>query len=251
MSVDLALRQVALVTDDLETVVEQLGAVFGLTVAFRDPLVARFGLTNVVLPVGDEFLEVIAPSQDGTSAGRFLERRRGPGGYMIILQSSDPDFADRQSQRHNARLVFGFDEDGFRCRQFHPADTGGMFLEINHQHGEGRWHPAGPNWHSAQRTDILSGIASVTVQSPDPAALTARWAEITDLRPSRGPALAFANAALAVVPLGDSRGAGLTTISVHAVDADHARTVADARGLLHEDGTVEICGVRFELVPRL
>jgi hypothetical protein len=228
-------------------VVEHLEAVFGVQVAFRDPLVARFGLENVVLPIGNEFLEVIAPTQAATAAGRFLERRHGPGGYMVITQCSEPDFADRQLERHGVRLVFGFDEDGFRCRQLHPADTGGVFLEIDHQQGAGRWHPAGPDWLAAQRSHVVSGIAAVTVQSPEPAAFTARWAQLTGCPPSDGAAVDFTNARVAVVPLGDDRGAGVTSVTLHAADADRARTAAGGRGLLRGDGTIEICGVGFEL----
>ena len=45
----LELRQLALVAQDLEPVVEDLTAVLGVPVCFRDPGVATFGLHNACL----------------------------------------------------------------------------------------------------------------------------------------------------------------------------------------------------------
>jgi hypothetical protein len=59
----LKLRQVALVADELAPVLDDLAAVLGLEVAFRDPGVATFGLENAVLPIGTQFLEVVAPTR--------------------------------------------------------------------------------------------------------------------------------------------------------------------------------------------
>ena len=57
----------------------------GLGEPFRDPGVGSFGLHNVVCALGEDFLEIVSPTQDGTAAGRHLERR-GEGGYMLIFQ---------------------------------------------------------------------------------------------------------------------------------------------------------------------
>ena len=85
----LRLRQIALVARQLAPVVDDLRELFGLAVAYRDPSVEAFGLENAVLPVGNQFLEVVAPIREGTAGGRYLERRRGDGGYMVILQCDD------------------------------------------------------------------------------------------------------------------------------------------------------------------
>ena len=83
------LRQIALVAKDLEPVAAQLNAVFGLRVAFRDPAVATFGLVNAVMPVGGEFLEIVQPVTIDASAGRYLTRRGGDAGYMLIFETPD------------------------------------------------------------------------------------------------------------------------------------------------------------------
>jgi hypothetical protein len=85
------LRQVALVARDLEPVVEAVRHELGLddTEPFRDPGIAAFGLHNAVMEVGDTFLEVVSPVRPDTTAGRYLERRGGDGGYMVIFQVDD------------------------------------------------------------------------------------------------------------------------------------------------------------------
>jgi len=62
------LRQVVLVARELDPVVAELGERFGLRICFRDPGVAEFGLHNALLTVGDQFVEVVSPVEDGSTA---------------------------------------------------------------------------------------------------------------------------------------------------------------------------------------
>lgn len=178
------LRQIALVVHDLDAVVAELGSVLGLEVAFRDPSVASFGLQNAVLPVGNQFIEVVSPTREGTAGGRQLERLGGDGGYMVICHTDDhPTFRERIS-RLGVRTAIDADHDGYWITQLHPADTGGSFLEIDFQPGgedaeNGPWMPAGPHWQAARRTDVVTGITAVDVQSRDPDRTARRWSEIT------------------------------------------------------------------------
>ncbi|MCB0992397.1 MAG: hypothetical protein KDB16_15570, partial [Acidimicrobiales bacterium] len=68
------LRQIALVAHDLEPVAQALTDHLGIEVAHRDPAVGKFGLHNVVMPLGSQFVEVVSPTQPGTAGGRQLER---------------------------------------------------------------------------------------------------------------------------------------------------------------------------------
>ncbi|HEY4668483.1 MAG TPA: hypothetical protein VIH05_01760, partial [Tepidiformaceae bacterium] len=80
----LRLRQIALVARELEPVVNDFRNVLGIEVGYRDPGVGRFGLENALMPIGNQLLEVVAPIEEGTAGGRYLERRGGDGGYMVI-----------------------------------------------------------------------------------------------------------------------------------------------------------------------
>ena len=74
------LRQIAFVAKDLKATTEELCDVLGIEVAYRDPGVGKWGLENIVAPIGGAFLEIVAPKEEGTSAGRYLARRHGDGG---------------------------------------------------------------------------------------------------------------------------------------------------------------------------
>ena len=58
------IRQLALVAADLEPVLQDLCAVLNVGVAFRDPGITTFGLSNALLALGDSFLEVVSPARE-------------------------------------------------------------------------------------------------------------------------------------------------------------------------------------------
>ena len=168
-----------------------LEQVFGLKVAFRDPAVGVFGLTNVVMPVGGEFLEVLEPMRDDASGARYLARRGGDAGYMVILQDDD-------ALAHRARLeaegvrVIAKSDGRYRFSHFHPADCAGVLLSIDSVEGGGDWReersdwpPAGPDWRGfASETSL--GLAGVTIQARDPLAAAERWSMLLDRRARPG-----------------------------------------------------------------
>src|SRR5206468_7090847 len=96
------LRQICLVAPHLEPVISDIAAIMGLAVCYRDGNVAKYGLENALLPVDIILLEVVAPFREGTTAGRFIEKTGGRGGYMAIFCCDDPD---AYAARANARGV--------------------------------------------------------------------------------------------------------------------------------------------------
>jgi hypothetical protein len=247
----LRLRQVALVADKLAPVVDDYHEILGLEVAYRDPGVKRFGLENAVMPVGQQFLEVVAPVQDNTTAGRYLHRRNGDGGYMVILQCDDHPPVKQRVDELGIRKVLEHDSADYCIMQLHPADTGGSFLEIDVQHGgedmDGPWEPAGPNWQEAKNTDVVNGISAVEIQSPEPDKLAERWSAILD-RPvvaaGDHQAIELDNATIRFVPVSDGRGEGLGGVDVIVNDRDRATRSATSRG---QGSELVLGGVRITL----
>lgn len=249
----LRLRQIALVAQDRDLVVGHLREVLGLAVAFHDPAVATFGLHNAVLPAGHQFIEVVAPIQEGTAGGRYLERRHGDGGYMAIFQCDDHGPLETRLQSLGVRVAFGHDTEHYRIRQLHPRDTGGTFLEIDVQVGgealEGPWEPAGPDWHAARTPHVLS-VSAAEIQSEEPAALAARWGAILDrevVADGDGFATHVDNATLRFVPACDGRGEGLGGIDLRLDDPAAALARAGAAGLPVDGDIVLLGGVRMRL----
>ncbi len=251
----LRLRQICLVARELRPVVDDLRQVFGLEVCHVDPGVAQFGLENSLLPVGNQFLEVVAPLREGTAAGRYLERRGGDGGYMVITQCDAHEARKKRVAELGIRVAFAIDRPEYQCMQLHPRDTGGSFFEIDWQAGgqdpDGPWWPAGPGWWPARRTDVVSAIRVAELQSPEPDALAQRWSEIAEipLESAGGAAtLPLANASLRFVTARDGRGEGLGGLDLVAEDRARALRAAEARGRRTSDDGIEIGGVRFRLV---
>lgn len=250
----LRLRQLCLVAEKLEPVVDDLTAVFDTAVCYRDPNVAQFGLHNALMPFGTSFVEVVAPVTDGTTAGRYLERRRGDGGYMVILDSDSlarwRAHVGEIGVRIAAPLAFG-DYEGI---QLHPRDTGGALLEINTTaNGEdltGPYGPAGPDWLPAMRTERVQAVVGAELQSADPAALAARWAQILQ-RPARRHGnehrIPLDNAQLRFVDVSDGRGDGLGGIDLQVRDTAAVLAAARERGCAVEGNTVMAAGTRFHL----
>jgi Glyoxalase-like domain len=253
----LRLRQIALVAEALEPAVEELTDIFGLEVCFRDPGVAHFGLVNALMPVGNQFIEIVAPVRDGTTAGRYLERRGGPGGYMVITQCDDHTPRRARVAALGIRIVNQFDSGEFRNMQMHPKDTGGSFFEIDEQLGprahdpDGPWEPAGGTaWTIARHTERVAGIAAAEMQVEDPMQTAARWAEIAEipLVSSAQPTLSLDNATLRFVSIADGRGDGLGGLDLVTRDRATILAAAARRGAPVDGKQVYACGMRFNLI---
>jgi hypothetical protein len=252
----LRLRQIALIANKLAPIVEDMHDVLGLEVGFRDPGVKTFGLENALFPVGNQFIEVVAPIQQNTAGGRYLERRKGDGGYMVILQCDQHAPRKRRVAELGIRKALEHDDADYKIMQLHPRDTGGSFLEIDEQGGwtpeEDPWNPAGKNWKPAVRTDIVRAIAAAEIQSPEPAKLAARWGEILELpvqpNAAGNPTITLQNASIRFVKDADGRGEGLGGIDLVAVDRARALASAQRRGRAGAADSIAICGMRIRLV---
>lgn len=253
----LRLRQIALVAERLAPVEKALIDVLGIRVCYRDPGVAHFGLENALFPIGNQLLEVVAPVRENTAGGRYLERRGGDGGYMVITQCDDHAPRRARVEALGIRIVNQFETHEFRNMQLHPKDTGGSFFEIDEQLGphahdaDGPWEPAGPDWQAGRSLNRVSGIAAAEVQCDDPAAVAARWSEIAEIPLTRQhghPALPLDNATVRFVPCTDGRPEGLGGIDVLTVDRNAIKSAADDIDALRSDDQIMLCGMRINLL---
>jgi hypothetical protein len=188
------LRQVALVARDRDQVAGQLRQAFGWAQPFQDPGVGQFGLTNAVFAVGDTFLEVVAPARPGTTAGRYLERRGGDGGYMAIFQVPDIAAARGRLSRLGVRVVWTADLPGMAATHLHPKDVPGAIVSLDWASPEESWRWAGPSWTGGAPEHAPGGVTGLTIEVSDPAAAARRWASVLGI-PSRG-----GRAAVTVLP---------------------------------------------------
>ena len=251
------LRQICLVARHLAPVQADLEAVFSLKPAYHDDAVAKWGLENVLMPVGSQFLEVVAPTQPDTAAGRYLDRRGGDGGYMVICQvpTRDEQAAARaRAAERGVRVAFEAERGAWNIMQLHPRDLGAAFFEIDWDEQAdmtGNWMPAGgTGWRDAVSTEVVNAIASVELQGPDPMTLAGLWGHIAAspvVMDGATPTVSLANATLRFVPDTDGRGPGLGGLALRTTDAGRLAAQADARGCRGPDGTMTVCGTRFTI----
>jgi catechol 2,3-dioxygenase-like lactoylglutathione lyase family enzyme len=253
---NLRMRQICLVARELEPVVEVFHDVFGLEVGHRDPGVGKYGLENALFPVGNGFLEVVAPVRDGTTAGRYLERRGGDGGYMVITQCADLAPRRRRCDSVGVRVANEIGYADYQELQLHPRDVGGAMLSFSRQAGgeaaDGPWHPAASKSTPARAPAVMRAMTGAELQSDDPERLARRWSEVTELPLSRDeggrPVIALDDARLRFVTATDGRGEGLAGLDLACVDTPGVLARAKARGLPVDGDTVVACGIRFRLL---
>ncbi|MEA2315512.1 MAG: hypothetical protein QOI03_2204 [Solirubrobacteraceae bacterium] len=181
-STGVRLRQAVLVARDLEPAHERLRDALGLGEAFRDPGVGAFGLHNVVCALGQDFLEIVSPTRDGTAAGRHLERR-GEGGYMLIFQLDDLASARERADARGIQTVWSIDLDDISASHLHPADLGGTIVSIDRPLPPESWRWGGPDWIGHGAEGAPGRLAGVTVRVPGPESTAARWGEVLGLEP--------------------------------------------------------------------
>jgi len=220
------LRQVALVARRLAPVADRLQEELALGPPYRDPGVGEFGLENAVFAVGDTFLEVVAPVREGTTAGRYLDRRGGDGGYMAIFQVPDVHEARRRVGALGVRVVWQADLDDIAGTHLHPKDVPGAIVSLDAADPPGTWRWAGPDWTGGEPQPAPGGIVGLTVQGADPAALADRWAAVLGLDADGGAIeLDGGRQRLRFVAPVDDRGEGIVAVEIEAPGTARARSV--------------------------
>jgi hypothetical protein len=247
------LRQICLVAPQIEPVISDIAGIMGLSVCYRDGNVAKYGLENALLPVDTILLEVVAPFQPGTAAGRFIEKTGGRGGYMAIFCCDDPDERGKHANAMGVRTANVITHTPYRGVQLHPRDCRAAFIEFNHTAGSddvlGPYPPAGPDWQKSIRKDVTQALTGVEMQSPEPLALAEHWGKIIGVAASRNgsgePELKLPNCGFRFVKGASDLMSGLT---FEVADIAKVRDAAKAKGCKVSGDGFELCGVTFSLV---
>lgn len=234
------LRQIALVARDLRPVETEICDTLGLEVCFRDPGIAEFGLRHGLYAIGDKILEVVVPKQDRTTAGRYLDRRGGDGGYMVLLQVDDVDATAAEVTEKGFRIVFRATGEGITGVHLHPKDVGGAILSLDQADPPESWGWAGTDWPYHVRSQVVTDMVAAEMQGPDPAELAQRWSRVTGHAAVESDGVwtiqLDGDTSLRFVAETDDRGEGLCAVDVVAADRSRAGE------------TINLCGTRFNLV---
>jgi len=236
---------------------------------FRDPGVAIWGLRNLLVSLGGDIIEVVAPFKDGTTAGRLLEKR-GDGGYMIIMQNDDgPARRAHIEARGLAKVIWKNSHADhkypYHATQYHPKGIkGGMMPELDSMAPTpdfprpmaerfGPWGACGPDFESygaGMRKSAHLRLQDVRLRlapgDGDTAGAVAQWTEVFGVPTSDGD-LAFTNATMGFVKgeQGKPEGLDLITVQVHGKEKFDAILQRASEEGLCGNGWINLCGVRW------
>jgi methylmalonyl-CoA epimerase len=104
---------------------------FGMPVVHRE-VVEEQGVEAVLLDVGENHVELLAPLSPDTPVGRFLAKR-GPGLHHVAYQVADIDAALAACRAAGLRLIDEQPRVGIRRSRvafLHPGASGGVLTEI-------------------------------------------------------------------------------------------------------------------------
>lgn len=271
---NLRLRQICLVARDKSKIVEEFADVLdvrpvhgsGDLVAYGLPargpmfegghkMLETLGVENLIFGAGADFIEVLFPTRSDGSTVRLMERRGGDTGYMLILQDDDIEPFVRRGEQAGIRIIHQADFPQYRDVHFHPKDTGGALLSVARHMPDnivdGPWYPAGTAWETLPRSRIVTGIAAVELQSPDPQVLAERWGRILGRpieRDGENWLIALDDGVLRFVPAADGRGEGFSGFDLRVRDRRSVTSTAARHGLHHDESRVTMCGMRIGLV---
>ena len=242
------IRQIVMVSALRDPIVNNLCELFECEVAFNDPGVGHFGLENAVIPIGTDFLEVVSPKEENTTAGRFLEKRNGDGGYMIIIQVEDFKDAKALVEKNNIGVVWETDLPEAKAIHLHPKQTGGAILSLDWMNPKESWKWAGPKWES-HSSGPITGIDGVQIQSDNPEAMFQDWlAVLGNPKSSKEKLKIFLDDTwLEFILDSDGRGPGISAFSLKAKDHDIINKRAVELDLISE-GIIYIGGLNFHLI---
>ena len=241
------LKQVALVAGELAPVREQIFDILGLVVDYDDPGVGAFGLCNSVMAIGETFLEVVCPKEEGTAAARLLERRGGAGGYMVIALVESIQGVSRRIENLHMRKVWEVDSEEVSAFHVHPKDIGAAIVSFDEMRPSNEWLWAGPGWRDRKSSNV-GEITAVDVQADDPEAIAIKWAAAFgtnfDLKgdvlhmPLDDGHIRFLEAA-------DGRGDGVAAVEFSVTDRSAIITAAEKHKFSWSGNEIMVCGTRF------
>jgi methylmalonyl-CoA/ethylmalonyl-CoA epimerase len=127
---------------DLDAAIDLHVGVYGLELVHRETISDQ-GVEAVLLDVGENHVELLAPLDEQTPVGRFLAKR-GPGLHHVAYQVGDIEAALRALRAAGARMIDESPRTGLRGSQVafvHPSASCGVLTELVQPIGAAEGHP--------------------------------------------------------------------------------------------------------------
>jgi len=122
---------IGVAVEDLDAALELYAGTLKMPVVHRET-VAEQGVEAVLLDVGENHVELLAPLGPDTPVGKFLAKK-GPGLHHVAYQVADIEATLMALKAAGTRLIDETPRVGIRNSRVafvHPAATGGVLTEI-------------------------------------------------------------------------------------------------------------------------
>ncbi len=159
------IRQIAVIVPQVDPIIERLHALFGVEPSLREEL-PQFDVLSKIVPIGDQFLELIKPLKPGTAQARFLDKR-GPGLYMLILESDEGLTCKAKAEACGIPVVATEDRPTHTSVHLHPKAMANVLVAIDTSKVTGDWPAAGPHWQQHIRSEVATGIFAFSIAGWD------------------------------------------------------------------------------------
>ena len=227
------LRQVVLLTGDLEAALGQARESFAVPPGTRDVEgMAQIGFVHEVFGFERTYVEICQPT-DPASPLAAKVAAKGDAGFMVVVQVADSDTMVQRARGIGIEPLFVKDFHGSPISQWHPRDFG-TIAEFDEMRPADSWHLA-PAVYDARSTAVVEDVVAVELSVADPAAMAARWATV--IGSQVGADGTSVDAGGRAIRFG-------TRVGVTGVIAVDCRAADRARA----GETIRLCGVDFRLV---
>ncbi|MGI8407108.1 MAG: methylmalonyl-CoA epimerase [Actinomycetota bacterium] len=124
-------EHIAIAVADLEAAVEHYRDIWGLTVQHRETVPDQ-GVEEVMLPLGESYLQLLGATDPETTVGRFLDKR-GPGLHHVAFEVSDLEATLSELKSKGVPLIDEAPRPGGRGHMVafvHPKGNHGLLVEL-------------------------------------------------------------------------------------------------------------------------
>jgi len=122
---------IGVAVEDLDAAIALHEQTYGMAVAHRE-VVEEQGVEAVLLDVGENHVELLAPTGPDTPVGKFLAKK-GPGMHHVAYQVDDIESTLAALKEAGLRLIDETPRTGIRNSRvafLHPSTAGGLLTEI-------------------------------------------------------------------------------------------------------------------------
>ena len=122
---------IGVAVEDLDAAIALYETTFGMTLVHRETVTEQ-GVEAVLLDVGENHVELLAPLGPDTPVGKFLARK-GPGLHHVAYQTDDIESSLASLKEAGMRLIDETPRTGIRNSRvafLHPGASGSVLTEI-------------------------------------------------------------------------------------------------------------------------